>query len=1182
MDAPTLDVPGLAAHARTVDRWYAIELKDDATHENAWDDAHVFFRRAAQGMADERLLTIEPDIEQRWYPQRPSSPTDRELAAAEKPACTFEPADPSLPGGKTFAWHLDKDFTRLAEARGKVTAAEARRIKIAHLDTGFDPDHVTCPEHMLAAEQRNFVPDDGQAPSDARDPGSRGILRNPGHGPATLALLAGNKVSSDPHYVGWQTNNLGGAPLAQVVPIRVATSVVHFWTSTVAEGFAYAHAIGADVLSMSMGGLPSALWADAVNKAYESGMVMVCAAGNNYSGFPTREIVWPARFERVIAACGVMANMRPYYNLPLGVMQGNYGPPGKMHTAMAAFTPNTTWARLGCKKLIDMDGAGTSSATPQIAAAAALWLAKNGDQFPGRTWQRAEAARVALFASARKSMPHVSSHDVEEMLGRGILDAAEALEQVPKATDLKRVPPDSADFTLLRALPGFGAARPSPAERLLEIELGQLVSRSRTLQELVAEIRGGTNADDRSLRQIAEALVDGQMASAALRRAITHRYAIGHTPAVSLDKAGPKPRAETPSGSRMMRRNLRALPAYRRLRMFAIDPSYSTRLDTAFLNEVVAKVPWEASAALSSSLKPGPVGEYVEVVDIDPPSACVYEPIDLDDPLLLASDGLAPSEGNPQFHQQMVYAVAMTTISHFERALGRRALWAPRQIPYGEGNGGYERVYVPRLRIYPHALRQDNAYYSPDKIALLFGYFPATVGDAGSSLPGGMVFTCLSHDIIAHETTHALLDGLHRRFAERTNPDMPAFHEAFSDIVALFQHFTFPEIVRYAVIRHRGDLAISDILAEIGKQFGDASGRYGALRNAIGPRTQEFSYSETMEAHDRGAILVAAVFDAFVAIYKRRTDKLLRVAGYTSWSGGDTSIRTDRPFPSELVDLLAEEASKTASHVLRICIRALDYCPPVDLDFGDYLRALVTCDADLVPDDPLGYRLAFLEAFRNRGIFPRKIRTLSLESLNWREPEQQIRGLGEIVRRLDLDWNLDQDRRLAYEASRNNAVRLHRWLTDRWLSKELTDDDLRTLGIDPEHTRPDKRTGRPSPRFEVHSIRPAHRATPDGRFRTEVVAVLTQSRVEPLYRQGQGTADADQRFRFRGGATLIIDAEPGNERIRYSILKPLWNKDRLAKTRAYLAGEPEFGLRATYGLADRALVEPFALLHSRI
>ena len=47
--------------------------------------------------------------------------------------------------------------------------------------------------------------------------------------------------------------------------------------------------------------------------------------------------------------------------------------------------------------------------------------------------------------------------------------------------------------------------------------------------------------------------------------------------------------------------------------------------------------------------------------------------------------------------------------------------------------------------------------------------------------------------MVAHETTHALLDGLDRRFIEPTNPDVLAFHEAFGDIVALFQHFTLRE-----------------------------------------------------------------------------------------------------------------------------------------------------------------------------------------------------------------------------------------------------------------------------------------------------------------------------------------------------------------------------------------------------
>src|SRR5262249_42102822 len=156
----------------------------------------------------------------------------------------------------------------------------------------------------------------------------------------------------------------------------------------------------------------------------------------------------------------------------------------------------------------------------------------------------------------------------------------------------------------------------------------------------------------------------------------------------------------------------------------------------------------------------------------------------------------APSEANPQFHQQMVYAVAMSTIRHFELALGRRALWSPRR--YETTPSGKEE-FVQRLRVYPHGLREANAYYSPDNKALLFGYLPSSNSAPGRNLPGGIVFTCLSHDIVAHETTHALLDGMHLRFVEASNPDMPAFHEAFADLVAMLQHFTFPDVLKHQI-----------------------------------------------------------------------------------------------------------------------------------------------------------------------------------------------------------------------------------------------------------------------------------------------------------------------------------------------------------------------------------------------
>src|SRR4051794_1760868 len=132
--------------------------------------------------------------------------------------------------------------------------------------------------------------------------------------------------------------------------------------------------------------------------------------------------------------------------------------------------------------------------------------------------------------------------------------------------------------------------------------------------------------------------------------------------------------------------------------------------------------------------------------------------------------GLDPTESDPRFHQQMVYAVAMKTLENFDRALGRTI--------------DLRRRKYPKLRILPHAFHGANAFYDRELHAVLFGYFRADKSDM-ANLPGQNVFTCLSHDIIAHEMTHALVDRLRPYFFDPSNVDVLAFHEGFADIVAL-------------------------------------------------------------------------------------------------------------------------------------------------------------------------------------------------------------------------------------------------------------------------------------------------------------------------------------------------------------------------------------------------------------
>ena len=619
-------------------------------------------------------------------------------------------------------------------------------------------------------------------------------------------------------------------------------------------------------------------------------------------------------------------------------------------------------------------------------------------------------------------------------------------------------------------------------------------------------------------------------------------------------------------------------PSVRKLRGYAFDPSLSIRLDTYQVNEIIYEVPWEEIDYSDGTLR----GEYVEIIDYDPSVQEFYETIDFNNQVILAQNGLSPSESNPKFHQQMVYAVVMTTIMNFERALGRKMLWSARKLDYDPDNGKkkYED-YIERIRIYPHAIREANAYYSPQKKALLFGYFHSNPADQRDQMPGTLVFTCLSHDIIAHETTHAILDGLQRYYNEPSNPDVLAFHEGFADIVALFQHFSFPDVLKHQIATTRGDLSRQNLLGELAQQFGVAIGHYGSLRDAIGginektgkwerkePNPNE--YNEVMQPHARGSILVAAVFEAFLSIYERRVADLNRIA-----SNG-TGILPQGELHPDLVNRLATEAAKTAKHILFMCIRAIDYCPPTDITFGEYLRAIITADRDLVSEDPFAYRLAFIEAFKKRGIYPKGVNSLSVESLQYPKisipegPDSMIEIIANFLRdysnkvayhndRKDIyqitkgiiSGNIDHDIRKKMLLKQDEYVMsLHSRINAKFArSKE---DFIKMTGlmfgrVGENHGIRSSSSGSAS--FSVQNLRLVTRVGPNGNKVNHVVfsiiqkagIIIKDDKVLRTFipdRNAQLTlAEREKPFIFRAGCTLILDLD--TRKLKYSIKKPL-------------------------------------------
>jgi subtilisin family serine protease len=1202
---------------------FEFDIKSLTVSGPPWQAAYEEYARRGQGQYIEADVPVEVP-----YQRLSPAPSPQDLQFSGEKKCVSKPWSRSAPYGGDAGWHLWDAYSQLDTARehARKNKKLARPIRIAHIDTGYDKTHHALPpaKQILRDLSRDFTKTPPAQFAD--DPGGSGIpIDNRGHGTATLCILAGGPVkllSGKP---------LGGAPDVEVLPLRVSERVVLLGTAALAQAVHYAVDNNCDIIALSMGGVASKFWVEAFNRAYEKGIFCVAAAGNHLKlgSVPATpdSTVYPALFNRVIAATGVMADGLPY-NLP-GAMSGNWGPHDKMRTALAAYTPNIPWAEFQCPDDISQDGAGTSSATPQIAAAAALWLQVHGAQYENqKDWRRAEALRQALMLSAKSPGSHY------EQLGRGILQAMAALKVNPQ--DLVIEPPDAIWFPWLKTMTGLGiqpSATPAGTlEQMLHVEFAQMAMLDPGVVPLMR--KGANQLSSTEQTKVREYLIEQSlMASPQLKYYLKTGAAATAPPAAppkkTTTKATPPGSPPPPTAREMsgMRRPWNPpMPKTRRLRVYALDPSYAIQQSTVTLAHTAVEIPWDPALA------PGPVDSYLEVVDYDPVSRCLYQPVDLNDKTLLVQEGLSPSPGNPLFHQQMAYAVARKTIDIFESALGRKIFWTGPPLDWepstaladpndqqkkaeaekrkAEKHNKYrgaanDDVFVPRLRIYPHAMRQQNAYYSQRKGSLLFGYFPSQDEDRFGD---EIVFSCLSYDIIAHETTHAILDGMNRTLVYPTNPDVLAFHEAFADIVALLSRFQIREIVANQIAASRGNINSATILGQLGREFGIGTGRFRALRSYLGRYLEEFqrvtrrdpisryataeevaaaatqaeqtpSYSrqtvwqktvpdprmlgDTPEPHDRGAILVAAVYGALVSIYETRAAELLRLA-----NPGEGAGCCRENLAPELLELLTERLVRCASQVLEMCIRAIDYLPPTDITFGEYLRAILTADFDIVPEDSHHYRVAFVESFRNWGVKIDGLHSAAEDSLLWQaldpgsfanECAELASLLGDFVRE---DFQYASSREDSFRITAQWRRRISDWLKEKFADRPGFD---RWFGLDLT-LKDDK--GEPA-KFYVRALRRVERTGPQGRVLPQAVLQITQTR---------DVENDDVKTFVMGGASLIVNTTtPG---IDYVILKNVASEGREQSALETKATLSESSLRATY-FGDSAGAEPFALIHAQ-
>ena len=391
---------------------------------------------------------------------------------------------------------------------------------------------------------------------------------------------------------------------------------------------------------------------------------------------------------------------------------------------------------------------------------------------------------------------------------------------------------------------------------------------------------------------------------------------------------------------------------------------------------------------------------------------------------------------------------------------------------------------------------------------------PANVIVVDADAPPQQIFTCLSQDVVAHETTHALLDGLRGRYLEPSSPDQAAFHEGFADVVALLSVFSLKDIVGRLIDGDTGGARLIDqkflepkvlresVLFGLAKQMGQelSNVRGKALRRSIAlvPGRDYASMPEFQEPHRRGELLVAAMMNSFLDIWLKRLDRV----------GFIEARKRDR-------NLVIDEGAAVAEHLLTMSIRALDYCPPTDLRFSDYLSALLTIDREVVPDDTrFNYRETLLKRFSAYGV----------------RPDDNADQDG-TWRRCDLDLVYS---RTHFDSMLRDKEEVFRFL---WENREAL--DIVREGY-----------------VEVETVRPSFRIGPDGFILRETVAEYVQIMTLEVGELKQAL-DIDppkdmpswKRVRVFGGGTLIFN-EYGQ--LKYQIRNRIEDSKRQTARLRYL------------------------------
>ena len=324
--------------------------------------------------------------------------------------------------------------------------------------------------------------------------------------------------------------------------------------------------------------------------------------------------------------------------------------------------------------------------------------------------------------------------------------------------------------------------------------------------------------------------------------------------------------------------------------------------------------------------------------------------------------------------QVSVFGAVLRTLEMFEEedALGRKVRWA------------FEGA---QLLVVPQAGEWANAFYQRESRSLQFFYFRCQ---------GARIYTCHSQDIIAHETAHAVLDGMAPDLYHALSPQALALHEAVADLTAALSAFRCRPLVRQVLRAQGGSIASSGAFSAIGEQFGKALGHeQGHLRDLLNEKTlkpieggRPEDVVSSVEPHALSEVLSGALYSVMLRLHEALKDEFARKpqARASLVCPTETARQAlppeDAPAEPPLAHqgFVSEEAwqearrrvsgkalAVAASRFKRSLYRGLDFLPPGEVSFADLGRAVIAADQSSHPDSD-EQRHWLCQEFVRRGI----------------------------------------------------------------------------------------------------------------------------------------------------------------------------------------------------------------------